>query len=185
LFKTIKRMKQTVLKYGVISGIIAMGLMTITMALHDHIPFEMGMLIGYIGITLSFIIIYPAMVSYRDKTGNGTISFGRCMSIGLLISLLSSLFYVAAWAVIYHTTMHDYLDKYAALTIEHMQKAGKSAAEISKAGQEMAAMKENYKNPVIFTLYTLMEPLPVGILVTLISAIIMVIRNKKKAPQAA
>ena len=177
-------MKQTVLKYGIISGIIAISLMMLTMCFHDQIPFEMGMLIGYIGITLSFIIIYPAMVSYRDKIGKGTISFGRSMAIGLLISVVSSLFYVLGWAIVYHTMMHDYLDKYAALTIEHMTKAGKSAAEISNAAKEMAALKENYKNPILFTLYTLMEPLPVGILVTLISAILMVIRNKKKTQTA-
>ncbi len=178
-------MKQTVLKYGLISGIIAIGLMMITMSLHDHIPFEMGMLIGYIGITLSFIIIYPAMVSYRDKVGGGTISFGRSMAIGLLISLVSGLFYVIGWTVVYHTMMPDYLDKYTAATIESMKKAGKNAAEISSAVKKMDGFREDYKNPVLFVLYTLMEPLPVGIIITLISALILKVKSKNNKTIAA
>jgi len=178
-------MQKTILRYGLISGIVAMTLMMITMSFHDKIPLSMGLLIGYIGITLSFIVIYPAMVSYRDKVGNGTITFGRSIAIGLLISLVSGFCYVIAWAIIYKTMMPDFMDKYAATSIEAMKKAGKSAAEINKAMQSMEIMKEDYKNPVWFTLYTLMEPLPVGIIITFISALIIRAKSKKNRPNMA
>lgn len=176
-------MQKTVLRYGLISGVIAMTLMMITMSFHDKISMAVGWLIGYIGITLSFIVIYPAMVSYRDKVGNGTITFGRSLSIGLLISVISGLCYVLAWAIIYKTMMPDFMDKFAASSLESMKKAGQSAAKINEAAQEMATMKERYKNPLWFTAYTIMEPLPVGIIISLISA--LVIRKRDKKQQAA
>ena len=69
--------------------------------------------------------------------------------------------------------MPDFMEKYAAKAIEGIKLSGLSADEIAKKVTEMEEMRENYKNPFIRIGYTLMEILPIGIVVALISALIL------------
>src|ERR1700740_125559 len=97
-------MKKAVLKYGLISGVIMATLMFITTGmLHDRIGFDNGMYVGYAGMILAFLVIYPGMAYYRDNVGGGQISYGRALSIGLLIMAVSSVIYVIAWSIVYKT----------------------------------------------------------------------------------
>lgn len=173
-------MKKIVINYGVVSGIITTVLMTVAWAFSGKIGFQYGMLVGYASMILSMSVMYFAMAAYRDNTGNGRISFGKAMQIGLLIGLISSIFYVATWAVVYHTLMPDFFDKYAAYITGEMANNGKSPEAIHKQMEEMKAYKEGYKNPVMFVLYTFVEPLPAVIVVSLVSALIIK-KNKPKS----
>jgi hypothetical protein len=49
-------MKKTVLKFGLISGIIASVLMLLTMPFIHRIGFEKGLIVGYTEIVLSFLV---------------------------------------------------------------------------------------------------------------------------------
>lgn len=173
-------MKKTVINYGILSGLITAVLMTVAWAFSDKIGFEYGMFVGFASMVLSMSVMFFAMASYRDRIGNGRISFGKAMQIGLLIGLISSIFYVATWAVVYHTLMPDFFEKYATYVAGEMAKNGKSPEAIHKQMEEMKAYKEGYKNPVMFVLYTLIEPLPAVIVVSLASALIIK-KNKPKA----
>jgi hypothetical protein len=51
-----------------------------------------------------------------------------------------------------------------------MKAKGASSDEINQKAKEMADMKELYKNPLIRFGFTLLEILPVGILITLLCA---------------
>jgi len=173
-------MKKAVFKYGLISGAISAMLMFITTGLlHDYIGFSAaGYAVGTAGMILSFLLIYPGMAYYRDNVGGGQISYGRALSIGLLIAAVSSVIYVFAWIIVYKTMMPDFMDKYAAYIVDGMKAKGASADKISDKMAEMQKFKEMYKNPVLMFLMTYMEPLPAGILVSVISA--FVVRRKKK-----
>ncbi len=175
-----KLMKKIIINYGGLSGIITVALMTIAWAFSDKIGFRYGMLVGFTSMILSMSVMYFAMAAYRDKIGSGRISFGKAIQIGLLIGLISSIFYVATWAVVYHTLMPDFFDKYAAYITEEMAKNGKSAEAIQKQMEQMKAYKEGYQNPVMFVAYTFIEPLPAVIVVSLVSALII----KKNKPQS-
>ena len=174
-------MKKAVFKYGLISGAIAAVLMFITTGLlHDYIGFSTaGYLVGYAGMVLSFLIIYPGMKTDRDNTGNGQISYGRALSIGLLITAVSSVIYVFAWIIIYKTMMPDFWDKYAAYYISKMKTNGATEGAINAQMAMMQQYKDMYKNPVMMFLMTYIEPLPVGIIMSVICAFI--VRMKKKS----
>ena len=73
------------------------------------------------------------------------------------------------------------MDKYAAVMIEQTKASGLPPAELQAELDKMAIMQENYKNPFYRVLYTYIEILPVGLIITLISAFIL--RRKYRSPE--
>ena len=140
------------------------------------INFDNGELIGYTAIFLGFILVFFGIRSYRESHG-GAITFGRAFAVGILITVISSAFYVASWEVIYFKFMPDFIEKYSASTIARMQEKGASDAAI-------AHWKVVYDNPLTNAAITFIEPFPVGLVVTLVSAAILR-RRAAAAPQPA
>lgn len=176
-------MKKNVLVFGFIAGLVVSLIMAISMITYSkHPELEMGsgaMIIGYLSMLLAFSLIYVAVKNFRDKKNNGFISFGKAFLIGLFITLIASTMYVVVWAFVYHNYMPDFMDKYAAHMLESA-KTTASPAELQEKTAEMARYKELYKSPVFFTLMTYAEILPVGLLVSLITGLILMKRNKQK-----
>jgi hypothetical protein len=177
-------MKKLVLTFGLISGAISAGLMFINMRLVDKgvIDFDRAEITGYTAIVLSFVLVFFGIRSYRENIGGGAISFGRAFGVGILITLVSCLIYVLTWEILYFyfNFAPDFLDKYAAHAIEKMREKGATEAAIALKSKEMAEFKVMYANPLINAAMTLMEPLPVGLVLTLVSAAIL----RKKKPLA-
>lgn len=176
-------MKKNVLVFGFIAGLVVSLIMAISMITYSkHPELEMGsgaMIIGYLSMLLAFSFIYVAVKNFRDKKNNGFISFGKAFLIGLFITLIASTMYVVVWAFVYHNYMPDFMDKYATHMLESA-KTTSSPAELQEKTAEMARYKELYKSPVFFTLMTYAEILPVGLLVSLITGLILMKRNKQK-----
>ncbi len=95
-------MKKTVLTFGVISGLISSVLMLTTMPFMDRIGYDRGEIVGYTAMVLSFLLVFFGVRSYRDNVAGGNLTFGRGFTVGLLITLVSCVFYVATWQVIYY-----------------------------------------------------------------------------------
>ena len=166
-------MKRIVLTFGLISGAIISVLMAATVPFMHKIGFSGGMVIGYTTMVLSFLLVFFGMRSYRENVGDGYISFGRALSVGLLIMLITCAFYVITWEVIYFNFMPDFAEKYGAFMVENMRAAGASAQEIAAKTEEMKRFKELYDNIFFNVAMTLLEPLPVGLIMTFISALIV------------
>ena len=69
--------------------------------------------------------------------------------------------------------MPDFMDKYVARILADLKASGASQLEIDNKTKEMADMAVMYKKPVYNALMTYAEILPVGLIVTLISALIL------------
>ena len=164
-------MKRTVLTFGLISGAILAAMMALTMALHDQIGFgKVGLIIGYTTMVIAFMMIFVGIKSYRDNISGGAISFGKAFQVGILITAIASACYVATWEVIYYNFMPDFTDKYAAYETTKAKESGATEAQLAAKAKEMADFKEMYKNPLINIALTLIEPLPVGLVMTLVAA---------------
>lgn len=173
-------MMKTVLTFGVISGVISAGLMFATIPFMERIGFDNGAIVGYSGMLMSFLFVYFGVRSFRDNQQHGQITFGKAFVVGLAITAISSLFYVAAWEFTYKNLTPDFMDKYAAYAMEKAKQAGLSEADIAKRMKEMDAFKVQYdSNTLMRAAMTFAEPLPVGLLVTLVSA--AVLRKKTTA----
>ncbi|MEA2238993.1 MAG: hypothetical protein QOC81_3717 [Thermoanaerobaculia bacterium] len=180
-------MKRIVLIFGLISGVISSGLMFLTLPFLNNgtINFDNGEVIGYTAIFLSFLLVFFGIRSYRDNVGAGAITFGRAFSVGILITLISCVFYVASWEIVYFKFMPDFGDKYAAHAIEKMKSKGASAAAIAETEKQMTQMKAVLDNPLMNAAMTFIEPFPVGLIVTLVSAAILRKRRDGSVPAVA
>ncbi len=163
-------MRKIVLTYGLIAGAMLSVMMLATLPFMDQIGFDRGMIVGYTSMVMAFLMIYFGVRSYRDNVLDGQISFGRALKTGLLIMVVASVCYVATWELVYYRLAPDFGDKYAAHVIEKARAAGASEAEVAAKTTEMAEFKEMYKNPLVNIGFTFLEPLPVGLLFSLLSA---------------
>ncbi len=174
-------MKRVVIIFGLLSGAVSSAMMFLTLPLINNgtVNNHNGEVIGYTAIFLSFLLVFFGIRSYRDSTG-GTITFGRAFSADILITLISCVFYVASWEIIYFKVMPDFFDKYATRSIAEMHEKGASADAIAAKTKEMATLKDMYNKPLINAAVTFIEPFPVGLIVTLVSAGIL----RKRIPAA-
>ncbi len=166
-------MKKTVLTFGLLSGALSALMMFATVPFLDTIGFERGAIVGYTAILVSFLFVYFGIRSYRDTVGAGRITFRTGFGVGILITLISCLFYVIAWEIVYFQFMPDFGAKYAAYLAEHLRSTGASEAAIQAALDQGAELKRMLDNPLTNAAMTFTEPFPVGLLVTLISAAVL------------
>jgi hypothetical protein len=174
-------MKRIVLSFGLISGALMALFMFATMPFIDKIGMDKGYFVGYTSMVLAFMLVFFGIRSYRENIGGGAISFGRAFAVGILIAVISSICYVIAWEILYRNFMPDFMDKYAAYMIEKARAAGASAQAIQAQQQQMQQFKQLYdSNPFVNFAMTFIEPFPVGLIITLISALIL---KKKRKPK--
>jgi hypothetical protein len=174
--------KKTVITFGVISGVISSLLMVGTSTLVDRIGFDKGYIVGYTAIVLSFLLVFFGIRSYRDNVTDGHITFMKGFGVGICITLISCVFYVGTWEVLSRTVFKDFMDKYSAYMISKAQASGASAQAVQAQITEIEQMKVMYANPLYRVAMTFIEPFPVGLLITLISA--GVLRKKARAQEA-
>lgn len=174
-------MKKTVLIFGLISGAVSSAMMFATLPFlkNGAVNFENGEIIGYTAIVLSFVLVFFGIRSYRENKLGGEISFGKAFAAGLLITLVSCLFYIISWEIIYFNFMPDFGTHYANSMIEKARAEGATPEMIEMQMKQMADFKALYDNPFINAAITFLEPFPVGLVITLISAGIL--RKKKTA----
>lgn len=174
-------MRKIVLTFGLISGVILSALMFTSLAFHDLIGFDNGLIVGYATMVLAFLLIYFGVRSYRDNVGGGRVTFGQAFKVGILIMLVASVFYVISWEIAYERFFPDYLSKYAEHVLDKARAGGATEAELAAQQAEMSRFAELYENPLIRAGMTMLEPLPVGLIFTLLTSWILS-RRKREAP---
>ena len=126
-------MKKIVLRYGLVSGAVLMGLSAVIapLCMNGTLDFSHSEVLGYSAMVLSFLLVFfgdPG--SYRDNVAGGVISFGKAFQVGLLITLITCAMYVIAWEIIYFNFFPDFLDQYSAHVLAKMRASGESEAAI-------------------------------------------------------
>ncbi len=168
-------MKKNIIVYGLIAGVVVSVLMLFSMSI--KMDYGLSLLAGYASMLIALSLVFVGIRNYRDKYNAGVISFGKAFKIGIMIVLIASTIYVIVWLIDYFYFVPDYLEKYAAHMLDRLRASGASQIEIDKQAKEMANLATMYKNPFFNALMTYVEILPVGLVVTLISSLIL----KRKA----
>ena len=166
-------MKKTVLTFGLISGLMISVLMGGSLVLANKIGSGHSMVLGYTMMVASFLLIYFGIRSYRDNNLGGQISFGRAFACGILIALITCICYVAMWEILYFNFMPHFMNSYWAAQIRKVQSSGLDPATTAAQVAAIEHSQQLYQNPLVNIAYTFMEPLPVGLLITLLSAAIL------------
>lgn len=170
-------MRRNIIVYGLIAGIIVSILMLLIVNNMSHcggnLDFDTSMLIGYASMLIALSLVFVGIRNYRDKYNEGIISFGKAFKIGIMIVLIASTMYVAAWLIDYFFFIPDFAEKYSVQTLDELKASGASQADIDKKTKEMANFVRMYNNPFFNAMMTYVEILPVGLIVTLISSLIL------------
>jgi hypothetical protein len=166
-------MRKIVLTFGVISGAISSLMMIALVTFGDRIGFDRGAVIGYTSIVLSFLMVFFGIRSYRDNIGNGQITFLKGFAVGISITLISCICYVVTWEILYYNFLPGFWDKYGAHLAEKLSASGASPAAVQAQLQKAAKYKELYKNPLLNAALTFIDPFPIGLVITLICALVL------------
>ena len=174
-------MRKTITTYGLIAGAVIAISVALSLALGsgDESPAALEWL-GYAVMIIAFSVIFVAIKAYRDKELGGVIRFGTAFGVGIGVTLVASLIYVAAWEVNLYVTDYAFIEQYTQSLIETEEEAGASEAELAELTAEIEVLKERYANPLFRLPMTLLEIFPVGLLITLTSA--AVLRNSRILP---
>src|SRR6202021_2395451 len=171
-------MKKVVLAFGLISGVMISVLMGGSLLIANKIGSVHSMLLGYTMMVASFLLVYFGIPRFPHKSPGGQISFGRAFACGILITLITTVFYVAMWEILYFNFMPHFMDSYFAAQIHKVQSSGLDPATTAAQVAAIQRSQQLYQNPFVNMAYTFMEPLPVGLIITLISAAVL----RRKAP---
>ena len=161
-------MNNIIVKNGLLgSSIVSALLISITMYMKSNPEKEVSMMIGFAGMLLAFIFVALGIKQQRNAS-NGLISFGKAFLTGFWITLIISTIYVLVWLVILYNFFPNFAEHYTDMAI-----AKASPDEVTKVTEEINSFKDMYKNPIWVILFTYMEILPLGIVFSLISALIL------------
>ena len=163
-------MKKNVWKYGLLSGLVLAIMMAVTVPFEHHIKASYGMAVGYTVMVLSFLIVFVGVKHYRDTECGGSITFGRAFAAGALMMLISCVCYVAMWEALAATVERNFAHEYAASMVKRAQNSGLQGAALEAKIAEAHKFEVMYSNPLYRMSMTLLEPLPVGLVMALVTA---------------
>lgn len=176
-------MKKIVLIFGIIAGLITGGMFFLNIpAPGEQMSFEGGEVIGYITMIIALSSIFFAIKQYKDKYLDGSIKFGKAFLIGLYITLIASVVYVLSWEVYYNNYASDFGDQYVEYVKKQMIESGKSEADIATEITSLQENMDSYKNNIgVRFAFTFVEIFPVGLIISLICAVIFGVFMRPKA----
>lgn len=167
-------MKKIVFWYGIIAGIINVGLAWLLYLIWgDDLMHANNVWLGYLVMLIALSMIFFGVKQFRDSQLGGVIKFGKAFLVGLCITLVASTIYAGAWEVYMQTSGEDFIETYQSSLIENMRENGATDDEIAQTMEDLEYYAEVYQNPFLRVLVTLSEILPVGLLISLISAALL------------
>jgi hypothetical protein len=171
-------MLRKILSYGALAGLIAGGcLSALAILLANKGMLEYGEVVGYLTMLVALSTIFVAIKRYRDRDLGGVIRFWPAFGLGVGISFVAALFYMASWEFAVAVTKVDFATSYSDFLIEQEKAKGASVEALAKLRTEMEEFKVMYANPLIRLPMTFLEIFPVGLLVSLVSAGLLRIRG--------
>ncbi len=171
-------MKKNTIIYGLIAGIVVSILMLFTTNYFSYcagnVNYDTSMLIGYASMLVAFSIVYVGIRNYRDKYNGGVISFGKAFKIGIMMVLIASTIFVAAWLIDYFFFMPPgFIEKNFTYELDKLKASGASQVEINEKTVKLENFTKMYKKPLFNAMMTYAIILPVGLIVTLISSLLL------------
>jgi hypothetical protein len=168
-----------ILTYGVLSGLVII-LTMIAGIVFGREAFFSSAVFGYLIMLVALTFIFVGMKRYRDVELGGVVRFGPAFMVGLGITVVAGVIYVAVWELYQAQSDHAFINDYTDFVVRSKEQEGATPEALAALRAEMATLKTNYANPLFRIPMTFLEIFPVGLLVSLVSAAIL--RNPKVLP---
>ncbi|MEO0467196.1 MAG: DUF4199 domain-containing protein [Pseudomonadota bacterium] len=161
------------LVYGGLAGGVVIGITTIGFAMSGGEIADNAQIVGYLIMFVALSVIFLAIKQYRDARHGGVIKFWPALTMGLAVSAVAGVVYVAVWEVFMFMTDYAFYDAYAASVLEAERARGASEAELNELSSKIETALSQLSNPLFRLPITFLEIFPVGALISLISAAIL------------
>ena len=164
-------MRKNIIKYGLISGSIVVGIPTLAGLIIGHGPetFKIGEIIGYSTMILSMLIIFLAANEYQKQNTQKNVGFKQIFAIGIGISFIAGAMF-GVYNVIYVTYIApEFMDQYYQYYTDNIKNSGAPAAEISQQIKQIESEKEMFMNPLVNFLVMFATVFVIGLIVSVIS----------------
>lgn len=174
-------MKKQILRFGLLTGALLGLWMVIVFSAIDPTKPELGHgeILGYSVMFLAFgVSMVLALMMYRKDVPDFSMGKGILLCLG--ISGVASVLYVIGWALTYNFIFPEFKDWWLMCLDKQHEKGMINASQLS----EYKGMMTNYDNPLYFTMFTLMEVLPLGILLSLIIAPVFQLIYRRRLKKA-
>lgn len=175
-------MARIVFIYGLISGLVIIAGIIGTIVVSGDQPHG-NVWLGYLIMLLGMAAVFMGVKAQRDQNNGGVIRFWPALGTGLLIAGVASLAYVAIWEVYLAMTDYSFMPEYTAAYLEQQRSAGVSGEAYRELQAQMQAYVEQYRSPLYRLPMTFVEIAPVGLLVSIVSAVLL--RNSRFLPATA
>jgi hypothetical protein len=172
-------MKKVVLIYGLVSGVVSAILLVATIPYINSADFRKGDVLGYASIVLTVLLVFFGVRSYRENAARAGLSFGRGFAVGILITLISCGCHVVTFQMIYFKFVPDFGDRFAACMVERAKTSGGDPRKIDETAKTAQRLKQLYDKPGTNAAVAFAEAFPVGLIATILSAVILRRRESK------
>lgn len=167
--------KQSLIYFGLLAGLINTIFWFIFDALFqsENFDFGLGEILGYTAMLIALSTVFFGVKRYRDTKLGGKMTFGQGFLNGMIVVLVAAAIYVIGWEIYYPNFASDFGSQYTEYLINGYKEAGLSAEEIQEKKDEMAVWMDRYQYPIYRIPMTLMEILPLGIVVAAVTGLIL------------
>lgn len=166
--------------YGLLSGAVIIAVILAGIMFSEQLPFLSSVWMGYLVMLIALTVIFVGVKRYRDIERGGVIGFLNALGVGLAMAVVAALAYVVVWEIYLAATDYAFMDMYVASSIEGLRDDGLSAAELASRIESLEQMREQYRSPLFRVPVTFVEIFPVGLIVSLVSAVLL--RNPRVFP---
>jgi hypothetical protein len=173
-------MFKKILSYGAFAGLLVGTELSVVTIMGGHVQGAWGYVLGYATMLVALSTVFIAIKRHRDTELGGVIKFWPAFGLGLGISGVAGILYVASWELAQAITHMDFAGSYAKSMIQQQVAKGVSGQALAKFTAEMEQFKTQYANPLYRLPMTFAEIFPVGALVSLVSAGLL--RNSRFMP---
>jgi hypothetical protein len=170
-------MKSTVKRFGLYSALSMIVLFTLSWIIGAGSDYGTQELIGYVSIVVALSFVFFGIKHFRDKENGGSISFGKAIKIGILITLFAAVAF-GILDIVYKLINPDFTTEYYDTMVEQV-KATVPADQLEAKLAEMESQREIFSNPVFSFLLMAFTVFIIGFIISLLSS--LVLQRKKVA----
>lgn len=136
--------------------------------------------VGYAAIVISLLFVFFGIRHYRDKENGGTLSFGKGLQAGVLITLIPAAVF-GLFSVV-HTEVIDpnFTETYYSHYLAEQQKM-LSPEKFEQVKAEFEAQRAMFENPVFNFFLMFLTVFVIGLIITVISSLVLKRSSAKPA----
>jgi Protein of unknown function (DUF4199) len=175
-------MKPTALRYGLYASLFELVFFLVVWVFIriTNANFDIQEVVGYLGILVCLSFVFFGIRYYRDHVNGGDISFLQALKLGLMIMLVPAICFGLTDTLYVVLFDPHFYEKYSAHMIDELRKSV-PAAQFPARLKAMKAEMEMYRSPVVNFVVMFLTVAAMGIIVSLVSALILQRRLVKTA----